>query len=153
MPLNEAMKSGEKAEPKLTIGRLADAAGVGLATVLYYQRRGLLPQPEKPPFGGFRVYGNEVLERLLQIKSAQKLGFTLAEILELLAHLDTRNCDGILALAEEKLSAIEVHMRELGKVQKALVILAEHCRKKSPENCLGACAIMKEISETLGCRR
>lgn len=144
------MKSVKKIKPTFTIGRLADAAEIGLTTVLYYQRRGLLPQPEKPKFGGFRVYGKESLVRLLQIKRAQKLGFTLAEIQDLLAHLDQKNCEGIRALAEGKLKAIGVHILELEKVRKSLVILVDDCRKKCPEKCLGACPIVEGLGETTG---
>ena len=66
-----------------TIGGLASAAGVGVETVRYYQRRGLLPEPPRPP-GEIRRYGDEDLRRLRFIRSAQAAGFTLAEIAELL---------------------------------------------------------------------
>lgn len=67
----------------LTIGALARAAGVHVETVRYYQRRGLIAQPRKPA-RGHRIYPRETLERLLFIKRAQELGFTLEEIASLL---------------------------------------------------------------------
>ena len=67
-----------------TIGALAKAAGVGVETVRYYQRRGLLPEPARPP-GEVRRYGEEDVKRLRFIRSAQAAGFTLNEIGELIA--------------------------------------------------------------------
>ena len=67
-----------------TIGGLAKAAGVGVETVRYYQRRGLLPEPPRP-HGEVRRYGDDDVRRLRFIRSAQAAGFTLAEIGELIA--------------------------------------------------------------------
>lgn len=142
------MMSVDKTKP-MTIGRLAEAAGVKLATVLYYQRRGLLPRPKKPNAGGFSVYGKETLERILQIKRAKKLGFTLAEILKLLVYLDQQNCDGIRSLVKEKLEALRVHIREQQKVLKTLTILVEDCRKSCPEKCLDFCPILKGLGDSM----
>ena len=67
----------------MTIGRLAKAAGVNVETIRYYQRRGLLLEPRKPP-GGHRRYSSTVLRQVAFIRSAQQLGFTLEEIGKLL---------------------------------------------------------------------
>lgn len=78
--------------PTLTIGTLAQAAGVGVETVRYYQRRRLLPEPPRP-LGGIRRYGEADLARLRFIRHAQELGFSLAEVAELLALDEGRDCD------------------------------------------------------------
>lgn len=64
---------------ELTIGKLADAAGVNVETIRYYQRRGLLDEPAKP-LGGHRRYPVDMVKRLRFIKRAQALGFTLSEV-------------------------------------------------------------------------
>src|SRR6516162_7462139 len=69
--------------PKLTIGRVAAAAGVNVETIRYYHRRGLLKEPAKP-LRGYRDYSFEVVKRVRFIKSAQALGFTRKEVVELL---------------------------------------------------------------------
>lgn len=67
----------------LTIGKLANAAGVNVETIRFYERKGLITQPQKP-IEGFRQYSSETLQRLYFIKRAQDLGFTLDEISSLL---------------------------------------------------------------------
>ncbi len=129
------MKSSSPKNGKLTIGRLAEAAGVGIATVRYYQRRKLLPLPQKPQFGGFRAYGEEDLDRLLQIRRAQELGFTLAEIQDLLDYLQSHNCDSIKLLAGDKLAAINKQIRDLEAIRKNLSQLVETCTGDCPRNC------------------
>lgn len=74
----------------LRTGELAAAGGVNVQTLRYYERRGLLPEPERSP-GGHRVYPPEALERLRIIKGAQRLGFTLAEVAALLNHAQPRS--------------------------------------------------------------
>lgn len=129
------MKSSSTKNGKLTIGRLAEAAGVGIATIRYYQRRNLLSLPEKPQFGGFRAYGDHDLERLRQIRRAQELGFTLAEIQELLDYLNTRNCDSVRILASDKLSAIDQQIRELEEVRSKLSQLIDACNGECSRDC------------------
>jgi MerR family transcriptional regulator, mercuric resistance operon regulatory protein len=69
--------------PKLTIGQVATEGGVNVETIRYYQRRGLLEEPEKP-VGGYRNYPKEIVKRIRFIKRAQALGFSLEEVAELL---------------------------------------------------------------------
>jgi MerR family mercuric resistance operon transcriptional regulator len=120
-----------KKNTKLTIGRLAEAAGVSIPTVRYYQRRGLMAQPQRPGSGGFREYGDDDLVRLLFIKRAQELGFTLAEVLELLDHVGNRNCEAIALLAKSKLREIKARIALLKNVRKSLEMLIEEC----PDGC------------------
>ena len=69
----------------MRIGKLAEKAGVGVETVRFYERRGLIDQPLKPQSYGFRSYPKELVQRIRFIRHAQTLGFTLTEIEELLA--------------------------------------------------------------------
>lgn len=117
-----------------TIGGLAKAAGVGVETVRYYQRRGLLPEPPRPP-GEVRRYGDEDLKRLRFIRSAQAAGFTLAEIKELL-DLDASD-DRARAheLAQARVAAIDAKIKELRGARNALAGLATACANKRGGPC------------------
>jgi MerR family transcriptional regulator, mercuric resistance operon regulatory protein len=121
-----------------TIGGLAKAAGVGVETIRYYQRRGLLPEPARPP-GEIRRYGDEELKRLRFIRSAQAAGFTLAEIGELVA-LD-RSDDRARAreLAQSRVLAIDEKIAQLREARDALSELAKTCATKRG----GPCPILK----------
>lgn len=109
------------------IGILAKAAGVHVETVRYYQRRGLLAQPSRPP-GGIRHYGEAHVRRLRFIKRAQKLGFSLDEVQDLLALEDGRHCSEAQRLAALKLSTVRERLRHLRRVERALTTLIEQCR-------------------------
>lgn len=89
----------------LTIGALARAAGVNVETIRYYQRRGLLREPARP-HGGIRRYKKADLDRVQFVKAAQRLGFSLREIAELLRLEDGTQCEEASALAEHKLSDV-----------------------------------------------
>jgi DNA-binding transcriptional MerR regulator len=96
----------------LTIGKLAAAEGVGVETVRFYQRRGLLSQPERRG-SGYREYSQEDRERLVFIRRAQQLGFTLGEIAELLGPAQARSTAEIASAAQAKLAAIDEQVRQL----------------------------------------
>jgi MerR family mercuric resistance operon transcriptional regulator len=117
-----------------TIGGLAKAAGVGVETVRYYQRRGLLTEPARPP-GEIRRYGDEDVKRLRFIRSAQAAGFTLNEIKELI-DLDTSD-DRARAreLAQSRVAAIDSKIEELREARDALAGLATACAKKRGGSC------------------
>lgn len=111
----------ENTTKKLTIGELASASGVGVETVRYYQRRGLLPLPPKP-YGGIRRYCEDSVAKIRFIKSAQRLGFRLDEIAELLRAKDAARCGGVRALVEKKLHEVR---NDLGTLKDIEAILAE----------------------------
>ena len=92
----------EKIIATFTIGAFADAGGVNVETIRFYQRKGLLTEPEKP-LGGIRRYGLEDVTRVRFIKSAQRLGFSLEEIAELLRLEDGAHCQEASSLATRKL--------------------------------------------------
>lgn len=115
----------------MTIGALAEAAGVGVETVRYYQRRGLIGVPDRPAgggsSGGIRRYGTGDLKRLRFIRSAQAAGFTLDQIGELLA-LDTANDRaGVRRLATARIAALDEQIAALSAARTALASLASAC--------------------------
>jgi MerR family transcriptional regulator, mercuric resistance operon regulatory protein len=117
----------------LTIGRLARAAGVHVETIRYYQRRGLLATPRRPP-GGVRRYPPEALARLRFIRRAQQLGFSLREVRELLA-LGAGACDDTRRLAEHRLADIEARLADLGRMRSSLKKLISACRTAQHATC------------------
>lgn len=112
-------------QPTFTVGKLAAAAGVGVETVRYYQRRGLLVQP--PAAAGYRRYNAVHLERLSFIKRAQGVGFTLEEIAELLTLNDTHDHRLARNLAGEKIRHIETRIAHLESMVGALRHLVDAC--------------------------
>lgn len=109
------------------IGTLAKAADVHVETVRYYQRRGLLAEPARPP-GGIRRYGEGHVGRVRFIKQAQTLGFSLDEVQDLLALEDGQHCGEAQRLAALKLSMVRERMRQLRRVERALATLVEQCQ-------------------------
>ncbi|XKE47098.1 Hg(II)-responsive transcriptional regulator [Halomonas organivorans] len=113
----------------LTIGGLAKAAGVHVETIRYYQRRGLLTAPERPA-GGIRRYGREEVERLGFVKAAQRLGFSLNEVAELLRLDDGLHCDEASALAERKLGEVREKIADLRRIEDVLAERVRACRAR-----------------------
>jgi MerR family mercuric resistance operon transcriptional regulator len=114
----------------LTIGILAKRGGVNVETIRYYQRRGLLHEPSKPS-GGFRCYPQESVKRVLFIKRAQSLGFTLEEILGLLTLDERKACLETRGIAAHKLELIEQKIAGLSKMRKSLARLVRSCDASS----------------------
>jgi len=119
----------------LTIGKFAAAEGVGVETVRFYQRRGLLPLPERHG-SGFREYSEADRWRLAFIRRARRLGFTLGEISDLLGPARARSTDDIVRAAEAKLAAISDQVRELALQQCRLRRLVQVCEHGSGADCL-----------------
>jgi MerR family mercuric resistance operon transcriptional regulator len=117
-----------------TIGGLARAAGVGVETVRYYQRRGLLPEPARP-HGEIRRYGAEDLRRLRFIRSAQAAGFTLQEIKQLLDLDASDDRARARELAAVRVAALDAKIVELKEARDALAALAAACAKKGRGPC------------------
>lgn len=110
----------------LTIGVVAKRGGVNVETIRYYQRRGLLHEPSKPS-GGFRRYAQDSVKRVRFIKRAQSLGFTLEEVLGLLALDEKKACLETREIAAHKLELIEQKIAGLSKIKKALSSLVRSC--------------------------
>ncbi|MEQ9106081.1 MAG: Hg(II)-responsive transcriptional regulator [Limnobacter sp.] len=110
----------------LTIGGLAQAAGVNVETIRYYQRVGMLAQPAKP-LQGARRYGAGDIKQIRFIKRAQALGFTLSEVAELLALGSASSCRETQVLAEIKLESIGARINDLIRMQNTLLQLVARC--------------------------
>ena len=125
----------------LTVGKLARAARVGIETVRFYERRGLV-EPESRLPSGYRLYSEASVSRIRFIRNAQRLGFTLSEISELI-ELETRptvNCGVVQKRALDKISAIEHKISDLQKMKRALEVLAQCCDSDRP---IRECALME----------
>jgi DNA-binding transcriptional MerR regulator len=108
-----------------TIGELAREAGVGVETIRFYERRGLLRQPERGV--GYRRYPESDVARMVFIRRAKALGFTLAEITELLEAAGTGSADELAAAARERLDAVAGEVAALEEQRQRLELLAEVC--------------------------
>lgn len=109
----------------LTIGKLAAAGGVGVETIRFYQRRGLLDEPTRE--SGIRRYGSEDVRRLRFIRQAQTAGFTLEEIKELLALDAGEDRSRARALARARVEALNAKIAELERARDSLQRLAKEC--------------------------
>jgi DNA-binding transcriptional MerR regulator len=112
----------------LRTGEVAKLAGVNIQTLRYYERRGLIAEPERSP-GGHRTYRADVVALLGVIKAAQRLGFTLDEVAEL---LDTRGrrhpTPDLQERAARKLAEVEQKMHDLGTIRESLrQVIAARC--------------------------
>jgi DNA-binding transcriptional MerR regulator len=123
----------------MTIGKLAAGAGVGVETVRFYQRRGLLALPDRVA-PGFREYSEDDRRRLAFIRRARQLGFTLGEISDLLGPGDDhgygQRADDIVRAAEAKLAAIGEQIRELAQLQCRLRRLVQVCERGNSDDCV-----------------
>jgi MerR family mercuric resistance operon transcriptional regulator len=123
----------------LTIGKLAAAGGVGVETIRFYQRKGLLAQP--PRESGIRRYGSDDLRRLRFIKQAQTAGFTLQEIKELLMLDATEDRSRARTLAASRIEGLDAKIAELKAARNALKRLATQCAEGSN----GLCPILSSF--------
>ncbi len=119
----------------LTIGEVAKRSGIGLETVRFYERKGLIEEPPRTD-SGYRQYPAAVVARLRFIKRAKELGFSLKEILELLSlrvDPDT-TCADVKKRADLKILDIEQKISTLQKMKKALTKLAASCTGSGPSS-------------------
>lgn len=128
----------------LTIGKAAQAAGVGIETVRFYERSGVI---ERPPKGaGFRTYSPETIARIRFVRQAQQIGFSLREAQELLALRADPNadCADMLAQARHKIAAVDAKIAELQRMRAALEAVVAVC-----PGCGGleACTILDALEE------
>jgi MerR family transcriptional regulator, copper efflux regulator len=127
----------------LTTGRLAARAGVNVQTVRYYERRGLLPEPERRP-SGYREYAEADIARIRFIRRAQDLGFTLTEIRELLS-LRTgarENPEDVRERVQGKVASIDERIRGLQEIRGALARMANACATHGPS---GDCPFLEVL--------
>lgn len=110
----------------LRISDLARAGGVGVETVRFYQRKGLLDAPSSTAVAG-RHYGNDDVKRLRYIRRAQAAGFTLVEIAELIALDHTDDRPRARAMAQERIAALDAEIARLEEARRSLAKLAKDC--------------------------
>ena len=116
-----------KAAQKFTIGRLASQAGVGIDTVRFYERRGLLPSPNRTA-SGYRLYDEDSISRIRFVRRAKDLGFTLDEIEVLLKLQDKGGRKSeVRAITRRKLEQINAKMADLERMRGVLESLAAEC--------------------------
>ena len=130
----------------MTRGEIADKADVNPETLRYYEQKELIPKPRRSD-GGFRLYDEHYVGRLRFIQRAKELGFTLAEIKDLLDLRveDDATCRDVKAQAEEKLDEVEGKIRDLERIRDALTQLAETCEGGGGPT--SDCPILDALSE------
>lgn len=130
----------------LSIGQVAKRAGVNIETIRFYERKKLIPDPPRRQ-SGYRQYTDDAIDRLLFIRHAKELGFSLAEISDLLTlRVDPESsCADIKQRAEAKIASVRAKITSLGKIERALTKLATECSGTGP---LGECPILEALEVT-----
>ena len=129
----------------MRIGEVAYHASVGVETVKFYEKQGLINQPPRPQSGGYRDYTRETVRRIRFIRSAQKLGFSLNEISELLDYQagPKARCSDVRGRAEAKLMEVKLKINKLGRIRHALEELVLACDVDGPAK---HCSIIESIN-------
>ncbi|MCH7687613.1 MAG: heavy metal-responsive transcriptional regulator [Planctomycetes bacterium] len=129
----------------LTIGQVAQRVEVGIETIRFYEREGVLEKPDRSA-SGYRLYGEDVIARLRFVGRAKELGFTLKEIRELLGLRvePTTTCADVRIRAETKIGDIEEKIRTLKRMKRALVKLTKACSGSGPTS---ECPILESIEK------
>lgn len=132
--------------PEMTISKAARKAGVGIETIRFYERRGLIVQPPKPRDAGFRVYPEQTVQRIRFIRQAQELGFSLSEIDELLSLRADPSTDArdVRERATAKLEEINRKLGRLEQIRTALEALIAAC---PGTGALRVCSIMEALTD------
>jgi MerR family mercuric resistance operon transcriptional regulator len=111
----------------LTIGVFAKAAGVNVETIRFYQRKGLLPEPDKP-YGSIRRYGEKDVNRVRFIKAAQRIGFSLDDVEQLLKLEDGTHCSDAAGIGASRLADVRARLADLMRIEAVLSRLVDECR-------------------------
>jgi len=127
---------------KLTISTVAQKAGVGVETIRYYQRIGLILEPAKPA-SGYRTYAAQDVQQIQFIQRAKKLGFSLVEI-KILLSLGEGSCDQTKQLASSKLDDVKGKIKDLRAIAHTLETLINSCEDNSSNT---SCPIIEAISQ------
>ncbi len=129
----------------ITIGKLAEASGVSITAIRYYEKNQLV-MPNSRTKAGYRLYTKDIITKLRFIKNAQQLGFTLEEIADLiqLQNNSSATCKQIKARAYKKLQSVEQKIQSLMKIKTALSSLYQNCDSRKAIN---ACPILEALNE------
>jgi MerR family transcriptional regulator, copper efflux regulator len=125
-----------------SIGQVAKQSNVSVETIRYYEKEGLIEEPERKE-SGYRQYKGEAIARLSFILQAKELGFSLKEIGELLSIKPDAKCSAVKQLAQEKLGDIESKIKMLQRMRKSLKKLINVCPGQAP---ISDCPILEAIS-------
>ena len=130
----------------LTIGQVAQRAGVGVETVRFYEREGLISEPPRRP-SGYRDYPPETVTRIVFIRRAKGLAFSLKEISELLdlRVRPRRNCSQVKQRADAKIADIDAKIAALRRMRRGLKSLAKACEERTPTT---ECPILASLGES-----
>lgn len=129
----------------MTIGQVATQLGLNVQTIRFYEREGLLPKLERSS-SGYRQFNAEVVKRILFIRHAQEVGFSLREISTLLSlRADPEgSCDTVRQFTSEKIEQLNMRLKNLRKMKKTLQNLAEMCRSGLP---VSSCPILDALED------
>lgn len=130
----------------MTIGKLAQAAGVGIDTVRFYERSGLLGKPLRS-LSGYRQYAPSEIDRLRFIRRAKSLGFTLEQIAELLSLSHGGDRADVKTLASGRLAEIDLRIADLIAMRESLAKLVEDC---DGHGSVAGCPIIESVLEPAG---
>ena len=131
--------------PRLTIGALSERTEVNIETIRYYERIGILPSPPRSA-GGHRVYAKEHTQRLVFIRRARQLGFSLDQVRELLGLSSGRRmtCARVKNITEQHITDIRCRVRDLKRLERVLSELTSQCRGDE----MGECPILDALTRT-----
>lgn len=120
----------------LTIGKVAQQTQCNIETIRYYERESLLPAPQRTP-GGHRLYNESMIKRLVFIRRSRELGFSMAEIRQLLSVVDgdVVSCEKVKGIAENHLHDIKTRIADLRKMQRILGELSQQCSGENVPEC------------------
>lgn len=129
----------------MRIGEVSRRAGVGVETVRFYETRGLIGRPARPRNGGYREYPEDTVRRIRFVRRAQRLGFSLSEIMELLEleSVAGAGCADVRERAVAKLADVETRMESLDRIKGALEVLIRACPGRGPAR---KCSILEAIN-------
>jgi MerR family mercuric resistance operon transcriptional regulator len=137
-------------DQEIGIGEVAQRSGVSIDTVRYYERRQLLPTAPRTP-SGYRVFTSDAIERVVFIKQAQDLGFTLDEISTLLTTNGTSDCLRVHDLLDKKLTELDARMKAMHEFREKLTHYLAECEvelEKHPRS--AECPVVDEIAHSSG---
>lgn len=129
----------------MRISEVSKRAGVGVETVRFYESRGLIRRPARPGGGGYRAYPEDTVRRIRFVRRAQRLGFSLSEIIELL-ELETvagARCVDVRERATAKLADVDAKIDRLERIKRALETLIRACPGRGP---VRKCSILDAIN-------
>lgn len=132
---------------RMAIGGMSKRTGTNIETIRYYERGGLLPAPARSP-GGYRLYGNDHLERLTFIRRARALGFSIGEVRTLLRLADERKrpCAEVRGVAEAHLEDVRAKIRDLRRMERVLQATVARCAAGGRTHCPVIEALYRDAS-------